>query len=76
MNQFPDPNRWLVSFGWVLFLFSVMKFIEFFFFFVNPAGWCFFDCIIVSLIFYSWGAEGGDTFFPTLFPFLGDSEVA
>lgn len=54
MNQFPDPNRWLVSFG---FFFFVVKFMDFFFLY-KPSRLVFFDCIIVSLIFYFRGAEG------------------
>lgn len=48
---------------------------DFFFFLYKPSRLVLFDCIIVSLIFYFRGAEG-EMFFPTLFPFSGDSEVA
>lgn len=56
-----DPTLWLVSFG---VFFFVVKFIEgfLFFSFYKPSrlvfgffGGVFLTCIIVSLIFYSWG---------------------
>lgn len=67
MNQFPDPNRWLVSFG---FFFFVVKFVEFFFIQTQQAG-VFFDCIIVSLIFYFRGVLGGECSSPHCSPSQG-----